>query len=321
MTTSTPRLPSQKTPRAVASELQDVAACVAESLAPATRRAYRAALADFTAWCDEAGVDALPAAPETVARYLAAGAKSGRSVSTLSQRLAAIRWAHEARNYESPTAAKGVRATMAGIRRQLGVAPKRKAPATVDRITAMASHAPNSLKGLRDRAFLLFGFASAMRRSELVALDLTDLEETDRGLLVTVRRSKSDQEGEGHDRAVPFGRAPETCPVTSILSWMEAAGLEAGGVFRSVDRHDNIGESLSTRAAGDIVKHYARLAGLDPDDFGGHSLRAGFVTSAAERGASTERIMDHTGHRSHAMVRVYTRRVDAFDKHAGEGLL
>jgi integrase len=160
-----------------------------------------------------------------------------------------------------------------------------------------------------------------MRRGELVALDLADLELTSRGLLVTVRRSKTDQEGRGHQRAVPFGRSPETCPVRALAAWFEAANLTDGRVFRSVSRHGEVGESMSTRALADVVKAHAQRAGLDPADFAGHSLRAGFVTSAAEKGASTERIMDHTGHRSVAMVRVYTRRADAFGDHAGEGLL
>jgi site-specific recombinase XerD len=186
----------------------------------------------------------------------------------------------------------------------------------------MVTHAdPATLKGLRDRALLLFGFASAMRRSELVALTVEDLEQTERGLLVTLRRSKTDQEGQGHQRAIPFGRSPETCPIGALNAWLEGAHIDKGRLFRSVSRHDQVGESMSTRAVADVVKSYAVLAGLNPDEYSGHSLRAGFVTSAAEKGRSTERIMDHTGHQSAAMVRVYTRRVDAFSDHAGEGLL
>jgi integrase len=109
--------------------------------------------------------------------------------------------------------------------------------------------------------------------------------------------------------------------VKALFSWLEASGTTFGAVFRSVDWHGNIGESMSARAVADVVKVHARRAGFDPAEFGGHSLRAGFVTSAAEKGSKVDRIMDHTGHRSHAMVRVYTRRSDAFADHAGEGLL
>ncbi|MFQ5466656.1 MAG: tyrosine-type recombinase/integrase [Kiloniellaceae bacterium] len=305
----------------VPAELRDVAAYVAESLAPATRKAYRSALRAFAAWCEAEDLEALPATPETVARFLAAQAGRYR-VATLEQRLAAIRWAHETQGLDSPTAAKGVRSTMRGIRRALGVAPQRKAPATVDRLAAMTSHADTStLKGLRDRALLLFGFASALRRSELVALTVADLELTERGLLVTLRRSKSDQAGHGHTRAVPLGRSPELCPVRALGAWLEAAGIAEGPVFRSVDRHGKTGERLQPRAVGEVVKLYARRAGLEASSFGGHSLRAGFVTSAAEKGARAERIADHTGHRSLGMIRVYTRRADAFADHAGAKLL
>ena len=227
-------------------DLVDVADFIDESLAPNTRRAYAASLGIFRAWCDGQGIGSLPAAPETVAAFLAAEAKAGRKVATIGQRIAAIRWAHESQDLDSPTASKGVKATMAGIRRTLGTAPQRKAPATVDRLAAMVAHADKkTLKGKRDRALLLFGFASAVRRSELVALELDDLEFTDRGLLVTVRRSKTDQEAQGHQRAVPHGRRKETCPVRAVEAWIEAAGLEEGRLFRSLDRHENVRDSMT----------------------------------------------------------------------------
>jgi site-specific recombinase XerD len=295
---------------------------VNESLAPATRRAYGAALRAFASWCEEQGVDVLPATPETVAAFLAAEVAAGRKVATLEQRVAAIRWAHEAAQLETPTASKLVRSTLQGIRRKVGSAPARKTPVTVERLAAMVAHVDGStIKALRDRALLLFGFASAMRRSELVALKLDDLEWTARGLLVKLRRSKTDQEAAGHVRAIPYGRSPELCPIGALEVWLEAAAIDEGRVFRSVTRHGAINGSLSARTVGDLVKHYAARAGLEPSEFGGHSLRAGFVTSAAERGARSERIADHTGHQSMAMVRVYTRRSDAFADHAGEGLL
>jgi integrase len=174
---------------------------------------------------------------------------------------------------------------------------------------------------IRDKALLLFGFASAMRRSELVALELTDIERTERGLLITITKSKTDQEGKGRTVAVVPGRSAETCPIKALDRWLEAAGVGQGRVFRRVDRHGNVGQELGTRAVGEIVKRLAKKAGLDPARFGAHSLRAGFVTGAAERGASIDRIMDVTGHTSASMIRVYTRNTDAFRDHAGEGLL
>ncbi|MHA7839490.1 MAG: site-specific integrase [bacterium] len=298
------------------------ASYVASSLSPSTRRAYASGFSDFEAWCQDAGQPSLPASPESVASYLAHLADSGRAPSTINQRSAAIRWAHEAQGFPAPTSAKGVRATLSGIRRELGAAPqRRKQAATPDHLLAMVSHTSSDLLGLRDRALLLFGFASALRRSELVTLTVEDLERTERGLLVTVRRSKSDPEGKGHQVAIVPGRTEASCPIVALERWLEAAGIEQGRVFRRVDRHGHVGDELGGRAVGVIVKRLASKARLDPAAFGGHSLRAGFVTAAAERGASLDRIMDHTGHKSVGMVRVYTRRVDAFRDHAGEGLL
>lgn len=297
------------------------AAYVAESLSGSTRRAYGAGLKDFESWARGQGSSWLPASPETAASYLAHLADSGRSPSTIAQRLAAIRWAHETQGFPSPSESRGVRSVMAGIRRRLGTSPKRKAPATPEQILMMIPRRADDLMSLRDRALILFGFASALRRSELVALKVDDLDRTSRGLLVTVRRSKTDQAGAGRQVAIVPGRSEGSCPVLAVDQWLSAAGIQEGRVFRSVDRHGNLGEELGTRAVGEIVKRLAENAGLDPQRFGGHSLRAGFVTAAADRGAPIDRIMDHTGHQSAAMVRVYTRRSDAFSQHAGEGLL
>ena len=282
-------------------EAERVGHYVSGALSAATRRAYAAALRSFRAWCSGTGRTPCPADPAAVAAFLVAEADAGKSVSALSQRLAAIRWEHLRKGYGSPTTHPGVLDTMAGIRRALGVAPSRKSPATVERVAALVAHIDRgTLKGKRDAALLLFGFASAMRRSELAALDLAHIEETARGLLVTVARGKTDQEGRGHQRAIPFGRSAELCPVKALRAWLDASGLEDGRVFRSITRHGRIGASLRPATVADVVKHYAKAAGLEPAEFGGHSLRAGFVTSAAERGARTDRIMDHTGHQSAA---------------------
>ena len=294
----------------------------AASIAPATLRAYRSGLADFAAWCGSRETVAIPATAETVAAYLASLADRGLSVSTATQRAGAIRWAHEAADLANPCASKAVRLTLAGIRRKVGIAPKRqKAAATTDRLRAMLSHASgDDLKAKRDRALLLVGFAMAARRSELVELELADLEERDGGLLVTIRRSKTDQEGAGHEVAVLAGSERGTCPLAALRAWLDAAGIESGRVFRSVDRHGRVGGAISGRAVASIVKGYAAKAGLE-GDFSGHSLRSGFVTAAAERGVRAEAIAEHTRHASTDMVRTYTRRADLFRAHPGEGLL
>ena len=188
----------------------------------ATRAAYRSDFAAFRLWCLARGVEALPASPEAVAAYLAHEAGNGLAASTITRRCAAIRYAHRLADLEPPTNSECVRATLRGIRRTVGAAPVRKAPALAEMVRAMALAAPDSLKGLRDRALILLGFAGAFRRSELVALDIADIEETDAGLRVTIRRSKTDQEG--HGQTIAIVRGGETCPVKAVRIWIAAAG-------------------------------------------------------------------------------------------------
>jgi site-specific recombinase XerD len=290
------------------------------SRSEATRRAYASDWRIFTAWADERGISPLPAFSEAVCTFMASQAESGVKASTLGRRLAAIRLAHTSTGLEPPTASEAVKTTMKGIRRKIGTKPVQKAPATSDRILAMVSHCPDTLLGYRDRAILLLGFAGAFRRSELAALMVNDLEETDGGLRVFVRRSKTDQEGAGE--IVPIIHGDRACPVEAVKEWMNAAGISEGPVFRRMLKGGRVGAvRLSPHSIGATVKRYAEKAGYKASEFGGHSLRAGFATSAAEKGASIFRIMDVTRHRSVDTVRGYVRRAEEFKDHAGAGLL
>jgi site-specific recombinase XerD len=239
-------------------------------------------------------VSALPATSETVAAFLAYDAETGSRPSTLGRRVAAIRYAHKLASHAVPTEDERVKATMRGIRRSLGTAARKKAPATADRIVAMVLAAGNDLKGLRDRALLLIGFAGAFRRSELVALDLEDFEETELGFKVTIRQSKTDQEGQGQSIAILKGSV--ICPIAALKAWLAAACIASGAVFRSVKKGGRLGNRLSAQSVADIVKIYAERVGLDPALFAGHSMRAGFLTSAAKRGASIFKMMDQSRH-------------------------
>ena len=291
-----------------------------EATAASTRRAYASDWRLFTAWCRERDLVALPALPETVAVFLATQADLGVKPSTLSRRVAAIRAAHRAAGVDTPTTHEAVRRTMQGIRRAKGARPTKKAPATAERVLVMVSHAPKTLAGLRDRALLLLGFAGAFRRSELAALTIADVEETTDGLLVTVQRSKTDQEGAGV--VVPIARGTQACPGVALRAWLAAAGITDGPLFRPVDQHDHVGRrALSPFSVGELVKRYAGRAGLDPRTFGGHSLRAGFLTSAAERGKPLDRMMAVSRHKRVDTVLGYVRRADHFTNHAGAGLL
>jgi site-specific recombinase XerD len=285
-----------------------------------TRRAYASDFRIFVAWCGEHGKEALPATIETVAAYLAAGADGGLSVSTITRRAAAIAYAHRKSGLDSPTASEAVKAVLRGIRRGLGAAIDRKSPATAAVVASMLRRIPESLTGQRDRALLSIGFAAALRRSELVALDVSDLERTPEGVIVHIRQSKTDQEAVGHSVAIPRGsklKAPE-----ALDRWLASAGIVEGPLFRRMRKGDRVtADRLTDQSVALIVKRYAAAAGLDPDQFAGHSLRAGFVTSALEHGADLLRVMDVTRHKEVKTLQAYDRRAKVFNDHAGSGFL
>ncbi|WP_238293075.1 site-specific integrase [Methylobacterium longum] len=293
------------------------------SKADSTVRAYRSDVRVFQAWCERYGFRSLPASPEAVAGFLAHEAEAGRSASTIGRRLAAISYGHKLAKAADPTDDEDVRATMKGIRRRIGTAPTQKAAATVDVLQMLLARTPDILTGKRDRALLALGFAGAFRRSELVALDVEDLREDPEGLRVLVKRSKVDQEGRGFEKAIPHGRFVR--PVALVREWLDAARISAGPVFRPVSRSGNVrqgdGVRLTDRSVANILQGYCAAAGLDASTFGAHSLRAGYITTAAERGADLARIMDQSGHRDPRTVVGYIRRANAFKGHSGSGFL
>ncbi len=289
---------------------------VGQARAANTLRGYRADWAHFEGWCRSHGLSSLPASPEHVALYLASLAETHKA-STLQRRLSSISQAHKAAGLESPTGHAAVRAVWAGIRRARGVAQEGKAPAVTEDVRAMVAALPDSLLGTRDRALLLVGFAGAFRRSELVSLDVGDVEETREGLVATLRRSKTDQEGEGRRVGIPYGSNPSTCPVRSLRGWLEVSGITSGALFRGVDRHGRLlPNRLSDKAVALVVKRRAQGAGLDPSIYSGHSLRSGLATSAAAAGVSERAIMAQTGHRSLHVVRRYIREGSLFSENA-----
>jgi site-specific recombinase XerD len=299
--------------------------------ADSTRRAYRSDFAIFEAWAGEHAASALPAAPETVAAFIAAEAERGTKASTIDRRLAAIRYAHKLAGLAIPTDDERVRATARGIRRTIGTARTKKAPATNDRLLAIVPTAIVSLRAddgarepslaaLRDRALLLVGFAGAFRRSELVALDVADLEETTEGLRITIRHSKTDQEAAGQTVAIVRGSV--ACPVEALKAWLSAAGIVDGPLFRPINKGDRVATSrLTAQSVALIVKAHTERVGLDPRQYAGHSLRSGFLTSAAKRGANLFKMMDVSRHRSVDTLRGYVRDAEIFKDHAGAGLL
>lgn len=287
------------------------------SRSQATLRAYAGDWSHFTTWCAVHGREALPAAPETVAIYITDLA-DGFKPATISRRLAAVSVAHQHAGFPTPTQDATVRSVLTGIRRTLGTAPAQVAPATIGEIRKMVARMDGRIIDRRDRALLLLGFAGAFRRSELVALDVADIADRPDGLLVSVRRSKRDQEGHGDTKAVPFGADPETCPVRALRAWLDAAEITEGPIFRPVDRHGNVAaDRLSSRAVALVVKRAAERVDLDPTAYAGHSLRAGFVTTAAANGATERAIARQTGHAAGSTVlRTYIRHASAFTDNA-----
>jgi site-specific recombinase XerD len=304
-------LPAVPSPVALPS-LEQVREYIRASKAENTLRGYQSDWRHFCAWCEVHGVQLFPALPETVASYIAECA--GRlKVGSIQRRLNAIAEAHKAVGLESPTHSPIVTNTMKGIRRTIGTASAQKAPALTDDIRAMVDATDAGIIGGRDRALILLGFAGAFRRSELVGLVVNDCAFGKDGLTVTLRRSKMDQHGAGRKIGIPYGSNPETCPVRNVQAWIEQAGVNAGPLFRPLNRHGHIQAGrLSGVDVARVVKKLADRAGLDVAKYAGHSLRAGHATSAAIAGASERSIMNQTGHRSVQMVRRYIRDGNLF---------
>lgn len=287
-----------------------------QSKADNTRRAYRADWADFTAWCEKYRRRTLPALPDTVAYYLADRSQELKT-STLQRRLATIAEAHRTAGLEPPTRASQVRLVWAGIRREKGTAQAHKKPTLTKHIRAMVDHLPDNLLGVRDRALLLIGFAGAMRRSELVGLDVTDVAFTEDGLVVAIRKSKTDQAGAGRKIGIPFGAHESTCPVRAVLAWIDDAEIEEGPLFRAVNKHGHVGETrLSDKAVANVVQRSLRGAGKSARGYAAHSLRAGLITQAAMSGVSERAIQDQSGHKSLAVMRRYIRDGSLFRENA-----
>ena len=293
-----------------------VAEFIQASRARSTRTGYQSDFRHFAGWCQDHNLEALPAAPETVAAYLTACADSGElKAASIQRRVSAIACYHSAAGHDSPTTKAVVKLTLAGIRRQLGTHQEGKAALLTADLTAMVRRLPDNLLGIRDRAILLVGFAGAFRRSELVGLNLQDIETTADGSKVLIRRSKTDQEG--HGQTVGIARGQKLCPVAALEAWLAAAGITSGPIFRRVNRHGHVLPGrLQPRAVAIVVQRYASAAGLDAARYGGHSLRAGLATQAALNDVPERIIQKQTRHKSADMLRRYIRDASLFRENA-----
>ena len=324
-----------------------------------TQRSYRSAVADdpaddspngrrraaarkypaWSTWASAHGTATLPAAPDAIAAYLAELADAGASVATIHQRRAAIAWTHRAANLPDPTSTETVRAVAHGIARTNTRPRRQAAPALVedlDRMAAVLEQAVTSstpgtavhLRAVRDRAVILLAWTGAFRRSEIAALsmdDITHRRQSGRAvMLVTVRKSKTDQQGEGKTKIVPSASAhPQRDPVAAVKAWLKLARITAGPVFRAVDRHGNVKpNAVQGQDIADIVRRTVDAAGLDPR-ITAHGLRAGLITAGAIAGASTTGLRAQSGHESESAFSGYVRdsgvlALDAVLKAMGE---
>jgi integrase len=292
-----------------------VAAFIRDSLAENTRKAYLSDLGEFEQWGGS-----IPASAEMVAAYLADRADT-LAVATLIRHLASISKAHQARGLPNPVRSELVRATMRGIKRTRGCARREAKPLLRDDLLLVLDATGEGMKNVRDRALLLIGFAGALRCSELVALDVADIEHVRRGLMLHIRRSKTDQNGQGHKIAVPYGRT-RYCPVLALDAWLAASKITEGAIFRPVDRHGHVHNArLSGEAVSLVVRGRVAGAGLDATGYSGHSLRAGLATSAAQAGVPAWRIKAQTRHASDPMLSRYIREGELFTENAAGALL
>ena len=282
--------------------------------APSTLRAYAADWRHFVDWAAAHDLQALPASPETIALYLTALAGTHKP-STITRRLTSITKAHQANGLASAATVSelAVGETLKGIRRTLGTAQKQKTPLLTADLLQVLAHLPLGLAGTRDRALLLVGYAGALRRSELAGLNREDVAWAEEGAVLTLRRSKTDQEGQGRQVAIPRGAHAQTCPVRALRGWINQAEITEGALFRPVDRHGRLrGGRLHPDAVGAIVKRALSRARFHASQYGGHSLRAGFATQAAKNGTTAFDIMRQTGHRSVQTVSRYVREAQIF---------
>jgi integrase len=263
----------------------------------------------------------MPASPGTIIVYMRHLADGGRLFSTIVRAVAAMCAAHVSAGHPSPWTHPGIADMRSALSRELGVRPKKKHAADDEILRRVLAVLGSDLVSVRDRALILLTWWGAFRRSEVIALDVLDLTRAPKGLVVTVKKSKTDQRQKGEDVPIFYSNQADFCPVRAVDAWLAAADIVAGAIFRRLGRRQKLGARLSAAAVYDRVRHWAKVAGLTAKDFGAHSLRSGFITTAARRGRDLDSIMVTTRHRSERTARGYIQRETLHERGAGEGLL
>ena len=286
-----------------------------------TLRAYKSDFSDFSLFCVKNGFKSLPSDPKIVSLYLTFLSSKDSKMSTLKRRLVSIGVIHKLKGHYLDTKHPSIIENIMGIKRRKGSIQLSKKPLLInylkELINAIDKQKKEEIKKFRDRSIILIGFSGGFRRNEIVSLDYEDLDFVTEGLKINLRRSKTDQFGEGFKKALPYFDNSQYCPVVSLKKWIEVSKITSGPVFRRFTKGSRLSNNrLTDQTVALLIKEYLKLAGIDSKNYSGHSLRSGFATSAAESGVEERNIMAMTGHKSTEMVRRYIKEVNLFKNNA-----
>jgi len=287
------------------------------SKAENTIRAYKSDFRDFSIFCVNNGFKALPSEPKIVSLYMTYLSSKNNKISTLKRRLVSIGVIHRLKGFYLDTKHPSIIENILGIKRRKGSFQKAKKPLLINNlkkvINIIDEKTKNEIKKLRDRSIILIGFSGGFRRNEIVSLDYDDLEFVEEGLKINLKKSKTDQFGEGSVKALPYFDNDKYCPVISIKKWIEISKIGSGPLFRRFSKGSKLTEyRLTDQTVALLIKEYLELAGIESKNYSGHSLRSGFATSAAESGAGERSIMAMTGHKTTQMLRRYIKEANLF---------
>jgi len=286
-----------------------------------TVRAYRSDFNDFGLFCAKNGFKSMPSEPNVVAMYLTYLSTKEMRMSTLKRRLVSIGIIHKLKGHYLDTKHPSIIENMMGIKRRKGNIQRGKKPLLINYLKAIINVIDETknqeIKKLRDRSIILIGFSGGFRRNEIVSLDYEDLDFVEEGLKINIRRSKTDQFGEGFKKALPYFDSSEYCPVVSLKKWIDVSKIKSGALFRRFNKGSKVSENrLTDQTVALLIKEYLGLAGIDNKNYSGHSLRSGFATTAAESGVEERSIMAMTGHKTSEMVRRYIKEANLFKNNA-----
>ena len=286
-----------------------------------TIRAYKSDFHDFGLFCVKNGFKSLPTNPKTLSLYLTYLATKDNKISTIKRRIVSIGVVHKMKGHYLDTKHPAIVENLLGIKRRKGVKQKGKKPLLINDlkqlINVIDEENSSEIKIARDRTIILLGFGGGFRRNELVSLDYEDLDFVNEGIKINIKKSKTDQFGEGSIKALPYFYNPRYCPLKSIQNWIKISKINQGAIFRKFHKGIKLSNiRLSDQSVALLIKYYLNLAGIDNKNYSGHSLRSGFATSAAEAGAEERSIMAMTGHKSTEMVRRYIKEANLFKNNA-----